>query len=181
MIYVLLGPSCSGKTTLLKTLKNIGANTIVSYTTRPIRVNEKDGYDYHFITNEQYNELDKQGSMILKNSFTNVYGTIWNYAVHKDSLDPRKTSFIVTEMNGFVELQKTFGKENVCGILLKVSYETLLNRGLERGDNKNELERRLKSDSEDFKDSESRVSFIIDAENDFVLDDVLRISGGNLF
>ena len=51
-----MGKAGSGKDTLLKTLLQTSpfnmANPIISCTTRPIRDYEKDGVDYHFLTNE---------------------------------------------------------------------------------------------------------------------------------
>lgn len=56
MIYTLTGASGSGKTTIAKALFDKD-HTIVSYTTRPKRPNEIDGYDYYFVSEETFNQL----------------------------------------------------------------------------------------------------------------------------
>ena len=58
-IYCLFGKSSSGKDTLFKMLlenKELGLKTIIPYTTRPIRMGEKDGVEYHFSTEEELNK-----------------------------------------------------------------------------------------------------------------------------
>ena len=58
-IIIISSPSGAGKTTickyLLKRINNI--NLSISYTTRPIRKNEKNGKDYYFINNEKFHKL----------------------------------------------------------------------------------------------------------------------------
>ena len=60
-IIIISSPSGAGKTTickeLLKTSKDI--NLSISYTTRQKRVNEKNGKDYYFVTNKEFNNLRK--------------------------------------------------------------------------------------------------------------------------
>ena len=48
-----MGKSSSGKDTIYKKLiqnKNLALKEIIPYTTRPIRVGEQDGVEYHFVT-----------------------------------------------------------------------------------------------------------------------------------
>ena len=48
-LLCLIGPSCSGKTTLAEALVPTGIDTIRSYTTRPMRPGEKQGREHIFI------------------------------------------------------------------------------------------------------------------------------------
>ena len=65
MIIVLVGKTASGKTTVANELcKNHGYKRIITYTTRPMRENEIQDVDYHFISDEQFNE------MVENNEFT---------------------------------------------------------------------------------------------------------------
>lgn len=60
VLVIVSSPSGAGKTTLTKRLLREFAGTIefsVSYTTRPQRVGEVDGRDYHFITLERFEEM----------------------------------------------------------------------------------------------------------------------------
>ena len=61
-MIVLVGESASGKSSIEKYfVDNYGYKKITSYTTRQPRNGEVDGKDYHFITEEQFKKLKKQG------------------------------------------------------------------------------------------------------------------------
>ena len=53
-MLVLLGKSCSGKSTIQKELVRLGVTPILEYTTRPPRENEKEGKQYHFVTERKF-------------------------------------------------------------------------------------------------------------------------------
>lgn len=57
-IIAIMGKAGSGKDTFLRALLQEpefkDAAPIVSCTTRPMRENEQNGIDYHFLTNEQF-------------------------------------------------------------------------------------------------------------------------------
>ena len=53
IIYI-MGKSSSGKDTIYQKLKEkLDVNTYIMYTTRPIREGEKDGINYHYVSNEK--------------------------------------------------------------------------------------------------------------------------------
>ena len=61
-IFFVLGKSCSGKDTIFQSLKEnkqLNLKTVVGYTTRPMRVNEKDGVEYFFVDQNKLEELKK--------------------------------------------------------------------------------------------------------------------------
>ena len=111
-MIVLIGESGCGKSTVGNYLiNNYNYEKIVSYTTRPIRKGEKDNVDYHFITNEKFNELKRNNFFINKETgtvashnytgYTSVYIltlTIivvwWNYFTCIDKRTPRLQSLI---------------------------------------------------------------------------------------
>ncbi len=56
-----MGKSGCGKSTLERHLIECGPNQfkkVISSTTRPIRSKEKNGRDYYFITDEEYDQTD---------------------------------------------------------------------------------------------------------------------------
>ena len=70
-MLVLLGKSCSGKSTTQKELVRLGVTPILEYTTRPPRENEKEGKQYHFVTERKFWDMCK------KNFFAvNKYGVM---------------------------------------------------------------------------------------------------------
>ena len=77
-IIIISSPSGAGKTTickyLLKKMNNLDLS--ISYTTRPIRINEINGKDYFFINNNKFNELDKKDLFIeTAKNFNYLYGS----------------------------------------------------------------------------------------------------------
>ena len=70
-IVALIGKAGSGKDTLLKRLvkDNEGFNEIISCTTRPPREGERDGFAYHFLTDEEYAAKVLQGDMLEAAAF----------------------------------------------------------------------------------------------------------------
>ena len=78
LLYVVSGPSGTGKTTLCKELiKRIpGLNFSVSYTTRAPRKNEKTGKDYYFVSLETFNAMIDRGEFAeWAELYGHLYGT----------------------------------------------------------------------------------------------------------
>ena len=85
-IIALCGKSGSGKNYLFSKLKKYyynKLNYIVPCTTRPIRENETEGYDYHFLTKDEF--LKQKDSFIETTSFNN-----WWYGTPISSLELNK-------------------------------------------------------------------------------------------
>ena len=82
-----MGKAGSGKDTLLKALFDepefLGAAPIISCTTRPIRDNEIDGVNYHYITKEQFTDQILNGEMLEATVFND-----WCYGTSIKNLDP---------------------------------------------------------------------------------------------
>ena len=77
-IIIISSPSGAGKTTICKNLlkKMDSINLSVSYTTRPIRINERNKKDYFFVNNKKFLELKKKNYFIeTAFVFNNYYGS----------------------------------------------------------------------------------------------------------
>jgi guanylate kinase len=176
MLYCLIGKTCSGKTTALKQLMDLGYKTIISYTTRPKRIGEVDGKDYHFVTEEQFEELSD--SLVAKNTFISVYGTQWSYGKHIKDIDTSEDAFIIVEPSGYRELVEILGDHHIVGIYIDAPLNVRWLRGLKRGDDMGELLRRIKADEVDFKGIEKEVDYVItELDEQAVLDQILSIVG----
>lgn len=74
-IVTITGPSCAGKTTLEKMLRDKGFAPVVSTTSRDMRFGEVDGQNYHYVTREQFQMMDATGQLVESIEFGgNLYG-----------------------------------------------------------------------------------------------------------
>jgi len=77
LLVVLSGPSGTGKDAILSQLKESGypAEFITTVTTRPQRTQEKDGVDYHFISDRRFQEMLKRKQFLeYAEVYSNWYG-----------------------------------------------------------------------------------------------------------
>ena len=76
-MLILVGPSASGKTQIVKILREkYGLNKMVTYTSRTMRPGEKEGIDYFFLTKEEFEKRINEGFFIEYVVYNgNYYGT----------------------------------------------------------------------------------------------------------
>lgn len=78
MLLIISGPSGVGKTTITRAVERSTAGSVfsVSATTRPKTEADVEGVDYHFITKEQFEQLEKENAFLeTAEVFGNKYGT----------------------------------------------------------------------------------------------------------
>lgn len=141
--FVLIGKSCSGKTELALLLKNKGLKTAVTCTSRTIRVNEIDGLHYHFKDIDVFKKMIDEDAFVEYDVFNG-----WYYGLPKEEFNTSDI-FVVTP-RGVKKLIERFGRESMSIIYLDTSIVQRLTRASYRGDDMKEVERRLKTDDEDF-------------------------------
>ncbi|MDP8912341.1 MAG: guanylate kinase [Pseudomonadota bacterium] len=79
LLFVLSSPSGAGKSTIAKMILEAddGIGLSVSATTRPIRPGEVDGEDYHFVSNEEFEQMVRDGRFLeWAHVFGHRYGTL---------------------------------------------------------------------------------------------------------
>jgi len=106
VLFVVSGPSGVGKSTLLaavfERIPHLGFS--VSATTRPPRVGEQDGEDYHFVTHARFAELQEAGALLES---ATVYGQSYGTPRGPVEKSLRRGESIVLD----IDVQ---GKEQVC-------------------------------------------------------------------
>jgi guanylate kinase len=78
MVFVITGPSGCGKSTLIRRVRRSvrGLDFSVSHTTRPRRPSEKDGVDYHFVSERVFERMVKSRKFLEHaRVHGNLYGT----------------------------------------------------------------------------------------------------------
>ena len=145
-IIIISSPSGAGKTTickyLLKRINNI--NLSISYTTRPIRKNEKNGKDYYFINNEKFHKLINRNFFLETAKVFNFY-----YGTPIDNIRKgfKKNNHILFDIDwqGAKKIRKKYNKSQIIDFfILPPNKKELKNRLQKRGrDNRKEIEKRL--------------------------------------
>lgn len=153
MLVVLLGPSCSGKSTFQKELvENEGYHAVRTATTRPKRMGE-DSSSYYFLKDQAFSEWEVRGDLLCVETFRG-----WRYGVPRDELvrSTSKTNRVVVLTPGGVMELLAKHADIIVGDALSVLYlgvdgATGEARAYSRGDDRREYLRRMAADSIDFR------------------------------
>lgn len=147
-IIALIGKAGSGKDTLMRRVLDSAprVHEIVSCTTRPIRENEVDGVNYHYLTVEEFENKAKNGEMLEVSYFND-----WYYGTSYDSLSDTEVNIGVFNPTGVRSLMRHKDIDLTVYYIVVDDKERLL-RQLNREAHPNvpEIIRRYKADKEDF-------------------------------
>lgn len=131
LLIILSGPSGVGKGTVRKIVmrdKSLNLAYSISMTTREPRAKEKDGVDYFFVSNEEFEENVANGNLLEHAEFVgNKYGTPSDYV--EKLRNEGKNVILEIEVNGAKQvLAKIDKKDRVTIFLLPPSIEELESR-----------------------------------------------------
>jgi len=187
-IVVVCGFSSSGKDRISKYIaNNYNYSEVISYTSRPMRVNESEGNPYHFITKQNFEEMLSNNKFIecrTYNTLVNNIPDIWYYGVSKSSINLSKHNYIVVlDILGLIQFKKHY-KDNIISFFINVDEQTRKERCINREDfDEIEWNRRYLDDKNNF------IEEIINREVDYVIEnydfdkcvgEIINIIGGNL-
>jgi len=141
---VLVAPSGAGKTTLARALVERNADVVfsVSATTRPRRADERQGSDYFFVSEPEFDRMTRDGELLEWASVhERRYGTIRQSV--RESLDAGKIVVLDIDFQGARQVRAAF-PDAVLVYVLPPSAEELVRRLLGRGsEDDGERKRRL--------------------------------------
>lgn len=127
VIIAICGAAASGKDTLLNALAPaLGATKIISDTTRPPRVGEKNGINYNFITESHFDWRLVNGKYL---EFSRFRG--WLYGTSKDVVCG-KVNIGVFNMDGMISLYQYKDMYEIIPIYLKTPVWTRIKRYINR-------------------------------------------------
>ncbi|MDD3338647.1 MAG: guanylate kinase [Lachnospiraceae bacterium] len=158
-LFYIMGKSASGKDKIYGRLldnEELDLHHLVLYTTRPIRVGEKDGKQYFFVDDNKLRELRAQGKIIEERSYDTVHG-IWTYfTADNGQLDLEHYNYIgIGTLESYEKLKEYYGEEILVPIYIDVEDGLRLQRAMKREGKQTEpkyqeLCRRFLADCEDF-------------------------------
>ena len=144
-LIAISAPSGTGKTTLCRALqaRDPSLQFSISCTTRPKRAYEKDGFDYTFITDEDFKNKITQGAFV---EYEEVHGYL--YGTLKISLDKAVTNdellLLEVDVRGAMTIKALYPEHSVAIFLLPPSLEILRQRLEFRGtDSEGRIQKRL--------------------------------------
>lgn len=132
LLFVISGPSGTGKGTVVKHLLKTGKFFFsVSATTRAPREEDVNGVTYHFISREEFCKKIESGEMLEHAEFSgNLYGTP-KFAV-EEALNEGKNVILEIETKGALQIREKM-PDAVLIFILPPDMETLRSRLIGRG------------------------------------------------
>jgi guanylate kinase len=144
-VFVITGPSGVGKGTLIRGLmERFGSLELsVSATTRPPRPGEREGVDYHFLSDEEFDRRVRAGDFVEHADYASRrYGTLRSEL--EDRLRAGVPVVLEIEVQGARQVRAAM-PEAVLVFIAPPSLEALRARLIGRGtDDPGEVERRLR-------------------------------------
>ena len=172
-LIVISAPSGTGKTTVVKKLLKQNANLVasVSFTTRKIRDNEKEGLDYFFVDEKTFE------NMIRNNDFlehATVFGNFYGTERKSVSQNLEKGMNVILEIDWQGALQiKSRMPLCVMIFLIPPSREVLLSRLKSRGtDSDQEIEYRFNQAVLDLEQSNKFDHVLVNDQLDKVVSEI---------
>ena len=126
-LILLLGKSASGKDSIAKAIlkEYTGRLTgVIPYTTRPIRIGEKEGVTYRYVSVETMEEMERQGRVLERRDYETVNGQ-WSYFTADDGqvAEDAGDTLLIGTPEVYRGLVKTLGADRIVPVLVEVDDE----------------------------------------------------------
>jgi len=141
---ILIGKAAAGKDFFRKRMMDKGFNFGVSCTTRPKRVkaDEKEGVDYYFKTDDEFEELIKADKFVEYQSFNG-----WRYGITHDEFEKCDVMIMNAEA---VKLLPSQYSTRCFVVYLDIPLDVRIERITERNDVNDDIMRRVNDDERQY-------------------------------
>jgi guanylate kinase len=160
-IYVIIGKSASGKDTICQEVfkRMPDLHLKVTYTTRPMRDGERDGEEYHFLTETERDRLEESGRIIERRDYNTREG-VWSYFTTDDESEKREDNYLmIGTLESCRKLIAYYGEDRIRPIYIETDDYSRLRRAVERERSEktpryDEVCRRFLADKDDFSEEQ---------------------------
>lgn len=142
-VFVIVGSSGSGKTTIASSLEKLGYwKECISHTTRPMRDGEVDGKTYYFTSEEEFNGMLSNGEFVEYVEYhSNRYGI--SKGELERLLNVNTDIFIIAENGGFRQIKEHY--PDAISIFIHTSMDDCIKNMLSRGDTLDSAMKRMQT------------------------------------
>jgi guanylate kinase len=143
MKIILVGKAAAGKDYFKNRLLHKGFKCGVSHTTRKPRKGEKDGFDYHYVSDDRFIDMMEDGDIMEHMEFKG-----WKYGLTFGEF--HSSDVLIMSPEGLEHLSE--GIKNKCLIIyLDIHSTTRLTRLILRDDQNDSITRRFEADENQFR------------------------------
>ncbi len=145
-LFVISAPSGTGKSTVLSSVRKRldDFHFSVSYTTRKLRGEEREGIDYHFVERDEFMEMVAKGAFV---EWAEVHGNLYGTPIApiEEAISAGRNMLFDIDVQGGMAIKSAF-PDAVTIFLLPPSIEELRMRLSGRGtDSSEQIELRLRN------------------------------------
>ena len=175
-IFIISGPSGSGKDTLLVRLfeKRPEIAFSISSITRPMRVGEKEGEKYNFISREKFEQMLKDDQLLEYNVYAdNYYGTPKLPVI--EASEKGTDMMIEVDVNGAQQIREKL-PEAVSIFIMPPSYDELRRRLSGRGTETEEvIEKRMEIAISEIARAVEYDYIVVNEDRDKAVEDLISV------
>ena len=176
-IIVISAPSGAGKTTLCSELQRRKPHIkfSVSCTTRPKRVHEVDGVNYHFLSEHEFTVKMKNNEFI---EFENVHGYFYGTLrkTLEDALTQQEMILFDVDVNGAMAIISNYSENTYTIFILPPSLDDLKKRLIQRGSETEErINKRLERTAQEMEYKDKFDACIINDDLAIAVEDLNKL------
>ena len=181
-VYIISGPSGSGKDTVMKKLFERMPEIAfsISSITRPMRPGEVEGEKYNFISRERFEQMIQNDELLEHNVFVgNYYGTPKAPVIN--CIESGRDMLIEVDVNGAAQIRRKLS-DAISIFVMPPSLEALKNRLNGRGtDDADIIEKRLNEALREIASAKDYDYIVINDNLDTAVDDFVKIMSVDRF
>ncbi len=175
-LYIVSGPSGSGKDTILKEFfkNHPEVSFSISSISRPMRPGEVEGEKYHFISKDEFLSLIKNDMLLEYNEFCgNYYGSPKAPVI--DCIESGRDIILEVDVNGAAKVRKVM-PDAVSIFIMPPSYSELYRRLSGRGtESQEKINERMKTALQEIKRADEYDYIVINDSLSEAVDDLTAI------